>query len=80
MSAAQAALDTMTRAHAVTLVAVVVVVAVQVMAESLALSALCGVLVMILGGAIRFAEIDECFASGMRIMGMIAMIMLVAGA
>lgn len=34
---------------------------------------------MILGGAIRFAEIDECFASGMRIMGMIAMIMLVAG-
>ena len=79
MSAAQAALDTMTRAHAVTLVAVVVLVAVQVMAESLALSALCGVLVMILGGAIRFAEIDECFASGMRIMGMIAMIMLVAG-
>lgn len=79
MSAEQAALDTMTRAHAVTLVAVVVVVAVQVMAESLALSALCGVLVMILGGAIRFAEIDGCFASGMRIMGMIAMIMLVAG-
>ena len=79
VSAAMAAPDTLTRAHVVTMVAVVVVVAVQVLAQSLALSALCGVLVMILGGAIRFSEIDDCFESGMRIMGMIAMIMLVAG-
>ena len=79
VSAAQGVSDTITRAHIVTMIAVVIVVAVQVMAESLALSALCGVLVMILGKAIRFDEIDECFASGMRIMGMIAMIMLVAG-
>ena len=79
VSAAMAAPDTLTRAHVVTMVAVVVVVAVQVLAQSLALSALCGVLVMIMGGAIRWNEIDDCFESGMRIMGMIAMIMLVAG-
>ena len=79
LSASQAASDKLTRAHGITLVAVVVVVIVQVLAESLALSALCGVLVMILGGAIRWNQIDDCFAAGMRIMGMIAMIMLVAG-
>ena len=79
LSAAKAAPDAITREHIVTMVAVVVVVAVQVLAESLALSALCGVLVMILGGAIRWNAIDECFADGVRIMGMIAMIMLVAG-
>lgn len=69
----------MTRAHWVTLAAVAAVVVVQVISESLALSALSGVLVMILGGAIRFDRVDEHFASGIRLMGMIAMIMLVAG-
>ena len=71
--------DTITRAHIVTIIAVAAVVAVQVMSESLALSALCGVLAMILGGAIRYNAVDEHFASGIRLMGMIAMIMLVAG-
>ena len=63
----------------VTVLAIVAVVAVQVLSESLALSALCGVLVMILGGAIPWKQVDENFASGIRLMGMIAMIMLVAG-
>ena len=79
VAAAQAAPERMTRAHAVTLVAVVLVVVVQVLTQSLALSALCGVLVMIIGRAIPYRKIDECFAGGIRIMGMIAMIMLVAG-
>lgn len=79
VSMTQAVSDRITREHVVTMVAVVAVVAVQVLAESLALSALCGVLVMILGGAIRWNRVDENFASGIRLMGMIAMVMLVAG-
>jgi predicted histidine transporter YuiF (NhaC family) len=63
----------------VTIAAIIIVVVVQVLSESLALSALCGVLVMILGGAIAWKNMDEQFSSGIRLMGMIAMIMLVAG-
>lgn len=68
-----------TRAHAVTLAAVAAVVIVQILSRSLALSALCGVLVMLLGGAVRYDRVDGHFAEGIRLMGMIAMIMLVAG-
>jgi len=71
--------DKLTKDHMVTIVAIIAVVAVQVLSESLALSALCGVLVMILGGAIPWKKVDESFASGIHLMGMIAMIMLVAG-
>ena len=78
-SLTQAAGDTITRAHIVTIIAVISVVVVQVISESLALSALCGVLVMMLGGAIRYHHVNKHFAHGIRLMGMIAMIMLVAG-
>lgn len=78
-SETEAVSEKLTRAHLVTIVAIVIVVAVQVISESLALSALCGVLVMILGGAIPWKHMDDQFASGIRLMGMIAMIMLVAG-
>ena len=78
-SMAEAVEDRLTKAHIVTIIAVIAVVAVQVLSESLALSALCGVLVMILGGAIPWKQVDDSFASGIRLMGMIAMIMLVAG-
>ncbi len=79
LSATEAVSDKLTREHIVTMVAIVAVVVVQIIAESLALSALCGVLVMILGGAIRWRKMDDAFASGIRLMGMIAMVMLVAG-
>ncbi len=71
--------DRLTRDHMVTIAAVVAVVVVQVWSESLALSALCGVLVMILGGAIKWSKIDEHVEGGIKLMGMVAMIMLVAG-
>lgn len=71
--------DKFTAAHAVTLVAIAVVVAVQIPTENLALSALCGLLVMFIGQAIKWNEIDAQFEGGVRIMGLIAMIMLVAG-
>ena len=78
-SMTEAVSDKLTREHMVTIVAVIAVVVVQILSESLALSALCGVLVMILGGAIPWKQVDDNFASGIRLMGMIAMIMLVAG-
>ena len=78
-STAESESDKLTREHVVTMAAIVIVVVVQVLSESLALSALCGVLVMIVGGAIPWKQMDDQFGSGVRIMGMIAMIMLVAG-
>jgi hypothetical protein len=71
--------DHMTAAHWVTVVAIVAVVVAQVKLDSLALSALIGLLIMIVGQAIKWNTIDDQFAGGIKIMGMIAMIMLVAG-
>ena len=79
LSLTESVSDRLTKDHLVTIIAIVVVVAVQVLSESLALSALCGVLVMLLGGAIKWSKADGSFAGGVRLMGMIAMIMLVAG-
>lgn len=78
-SATDAVSDHFTSAHAVTIVAILVVVAVQIPTEDLALSALCGLLVMFIGQAIKWNKIDDQFAGGIKIMGMIAIIMLVAG-
>ena len=79
LSLTEAVSDHLTKDHVVTIIAIIAVVAVQVLSESLALSALCGVLVMLLGGAIKWHKADDSFAGGVRLMGMIAMIMLVAG-
>ena len=79
VSATEAISDKLTKEHFVTLLAIVVVVAVQIPTESLALSALCGLLVMFVFGAIKWNKIDDQFAGGVKIMGMISFIMLVAG-
>ena len=78
-SASESVSDKFTAAHAVTLVAIAVVVVVQVLTENLALSALTGLLVMFIGQAIKWKDIDAQFEGGVRIMGLIAVIMLVAG-
>lgn len=78
-SATEAVSDKFTKEHAITLLAIVVVVAIQIPTESLALSALCGLLVMFVFGAIKWNKIDDQFAGGVKIMGMIAFVMLVAG-
>lgn len=78
-TASDAASDRFTAAHAVTLVAILGVVVVQVLADSLALAALTGVAIMIVGGAVKWNKIDEQFDGGVRIMGLIGFIMLVAG-
>ena len=65
--------------HYVTMAAAVVVVVVQVVAQDLALSALAGILVMIIFGAIKWNQIDEQLEGGVKLMGLIAFVMLVAG-
>ena len=65
--------------HIITLVAIVAVVVIESIIGVLALSATVGLLIMFVGGAIKWKEIDDQFAGGIKIMGLIAIIMLVAG-
>ena len=51
----------------------------QVISQDLALSALCGLVVVIVFRAIPWHEIDAQIEGGIRLMGQIAIIMLVAG-
>ena len=78
-SASDAVSDKFTAAHAVTIVAILVVVVVQIQWESLPLSTLAGLLVMFVGQAVKWNQIDDQFTSGIKIMGMVAIVMLVAG-
>ncbi|MBP3438992.1 MAG: sodium:proton antiporter [Sutterella sp.] len=65
--------------HGVTLAAIVLAVAVQLMLESLPLAALIGLVVMVAGGAFRFSELDDNIAGGISMMGFVAFVMLIAG-
>ena len=75
--------------HYVTMAAIVVVVIAQVLTEDLALSSLAGLAVMIVFRAIPWNEIDEqlaalvpirnLLAGGVKLMGLIAFVMLIAG-
>ena len=78
-TASDAVSDKFTMAHAVTILAILVVVVVQIQWESLALSALAGLVVMFIGQAVKWNQIDDQFTGGIKIMGMVAIVMLVAG-
>lgn len=69
----------LTTQHWCTLVAIVVVVVLQILYGSLPLAALGGLLVMFLTGAVKRTDIDEQFNGGVKLMGFIAFVMLVAG-
>ncbi len=69
---------TFTTAHYATMVAAVVTVILQVMYGNLPLAALGGLIVMIVGGAIKLKEIGKMFNGGVGVMGYIAFVMLVA--
>lgn len=70
---------TLNYSHYVTLLAILFVVIVQVITEDLALSSLCGLFVMIIFKAISWNEIDDQLMGGVKLMGMIAFVMLIAG-
>ena len=78
-SASDAISEKLEYRHYITIAAAVVVVVVQVVAQDLALSALCGIMVMIVFGAIKWNQIDDQLAGGVKLMGLIALVMLVAG-
>jgi predicted histidine transporter YuiF (NhaC family) len=71
--------DKLTMAHWVTIIAIVVVVVVEAKIGLLSLSATIGLLIMFIGQAVKWNKIDEQFEGGIKIMGLIAIIMLVAG-
>ena len=68
-SASDAISEKLEYRHYITIVAAVVVVVVQVVAQDLALSALCGIMVMIVFGAIKWNQIDDQLAGGVKLMG-----------
>lgn len=65
--------------HWVALAAIVVVVALQIIYGSLPVAALGGLLVMFIFQAVKPKDIDEQFQGGIKLMGFIAFVMLVAG-
>lgn len=67
------------RSHWFTLLAIVVVVVLQLIYGSLPIAALGGLLVMIVTGTIKWDQIDDQFTGGIKLMGFIAFVMLVAG-
>ena len=65
--------------HWVTLAALVVVVVLQISFSSLPVAALGGLLVMFVFRAVKPQDIDDQFQGGVKLMGFIAFVMLVAG-
>lgn len=69
----------LTPQHWFTILAIIVVVVLQIKFESLPFAALGGLLVMFLTGAVKRKDIDAQFSEGIKLMGFIAFVMLVAG-
>ncbi|MGL4209606.1 MAG: SLC13 family permease, partial [Candidatus Adiutrix sp.] len=67
------------RKHIVALVAIAVTLCVQLYYSSMPLGAIAGLAVMIIGGAVKLNENDEIMLGGIKLMGMIAFVMLIAG-
>lgn len=63
----------------VSLISIAVLLGVQLYTGSMPLGALAGLLTMLVGGAIKLRDCDAVVDEGIRIMGMISFIMLVAG-
>lgn len=70
--------EKMTTKHWFALLGAVTAFAVQISTNSLPLGGLCAIIVLFITGAIKFNEIDELLDGGIRMMGLIAFIMLVA--
>ena len=68
----------MTAAHWVTLVAAVGTLVINLLTDSLPLGALTGIIIMVVGGAVKIKDLETVVKNGFAIMGVIAFIMLVA--
>ena len=65
--------------HVVSLIAIVGVLFGQLYWDSMPLGALIGLIIMMLGGAIKLKDSNKNMSEGIAIMGMVAFIMLMAG-
>lgn len=70
--------DKMTKKHWCTLIGAATAFVVQIITNSLPLGGLCAIIVLFLTGAVKLREIDDLLDGGVKIMGLIAFIMLVA--
>ena len=69
----------LTKSHIVGLVSIVAVLVVQLTMDSMPLGAMAGLAVLFLGGAVKIRNSDGTVAEGIRLMGMISFVMLIAG-
>lgn len=65
--------------HIVGLISIVAVLAVQLGMDSMPLGAMAGLAILIIGGAVKLRDSDSTVAEGIRLMGMISFVMLIAG-
>lgn len=70
--------EKMTKKHWCALLGAVTAFLVQIITGSLPLGGLCAIIVLFLTGAIKFNEIDDLLDGGVKMMGLIGFIMLVA--
>lgn len=68
-----------TKDHIVALIAIVGVLFGQLYWDSMPLGALLGILILIIGGAVKLRNSDGTIAEGIKLMGMISFVMLIAG-
>lgn len=67
------------KSHFICILAIVVMITIQFIYQSLPFAALCGLIVMILFRTIKWKDIDNQLSEGIRQMGFIAFVMLIAG-
>ena len=67
------------RRQVVALVAIVLTLGGQIFFGSIIIGGLIGVLTFIIGGGIKLGEIDGIMSSGLKLMGLISFVMLIAG-
>lgn len=77
--AAQSGIQKLSYPHYITIFAIVVVVITQIITKDLSLSSLAGLFVMIAFKAVPWKSIDSQLAGGVKLMGLIAFVMLIAG-
>lgn len=77
--AVQSGIQKLSYPHYITIFAIVVVVITQIITKDLSLSSLAGLFVMIAFKAVPWKSIDSQLAGGVKLMGLIAFVMLIAG-
>lgn len=69
----------LTKDHIVALISIAGVLFGQLYWDSMPLGALIGITILILGGAVKLRDSDKTIAEGIKLMGMISFVMLIAG-